>query len=43
MELYNNEALWSDIQANALAKVREENSRDTYLATLAGILSRVFE
>ncbi len=43
VELHDNEALWTTIQSNALARVRQENSRDVYHDRLAGILSRVFE
>ena len=43
IELYNNEEMWTNIQANALSKVHEENGRETYLEKLAGILARVFE
>jgi GT2 family glycosyltransferase len=43
MALYHDEALWTAMQANALARVRAENSRDMYLENLAGILARVFE
>jgi GT2 family glycosyltransferase len=43
IEIYNDEEMWSAIQANALSRVREENGRDMYLDKLAGILARVFE
>jgi hypothetical protein len=43
MALYNDEALWNGVRTSALARVRDENSRDRYLENLAAILGRVFE
>ena len=43
IELYTNERLWTDIQANAQTRIREENGRGRYLEQLSAILGRVFE
>jgi GT2 family glycosyltransferase len=43
MALYGDETMWSSIRANALARIRAENSRELYHEKLAGILARVFE
>jgi GT2 family glycosyltransferase len=43
IELYSNEQLWTDIQANALSRIHVEHNGDVYREKLAGILARVFE